>query len=697
MKLIIVESPSKAKTIQKYLGPEYKVVASGGHVCDLPKRSLGIDVKNNFKPEYTFTDNKKKELLNQFKDLSKQASEIYIATDPDREGEAIGWHIASYLDILDQKNRISFDEISKRSVTKAIESPKNINMNLVNAQQARRVIDRLVGYKVSPILSKKIKSRLSGGRVQSAVLKMIVEREHEIEKFKPEEYWQIFAFLYDNSKNTLKCAYHGSPTKKIKVTNKDEADKIENECKNSKWNIVNIKKSQTLQKPFAPFSTSTMQQDASIKLGMSSSTVMRVAQQLYEGFDIEGLGHIALVTYIRTDSVRISADFQMETRKFISEKYGNDYVPTKANIYKNKSSAQDAHEAIRPIFLDVTPESIKDKVTNQQYRLYKLIYERYLASQMAAARFNVLNIDILAESEISKHLFKLSDKEIIFNGHLAVYSDNQEKNEENFESKNDLSKLKVGDEFLLKKTNKEQKFTQPPARYTEASLIKAMEENKIGRPSTYATVISVLLNRKYMEKEKRTLKPTQLGELVNKFMEEHFADIVDINFTAKVEDQLDTIEQGLVWQDVLHDFYPKFINDVNLANNTNKIHIEDEVSDVTCDKCGALMVIKEGRYGKFLACPNYPKCKNIKSIDEIVGVCPDCGGDIVKKRTRAGKIFYGCNNYPDCEFASWNKPAPILCPKCNSLMTISNTKNGEVYICTKGTCKHRIIPNNNKQ
>lgn len=693
MKLVIVESPSKAKTIQKYLGPEYKVVASGGHVCDLPKKSLGIDIKNNFKPEYTYTDKKKKDLLNQFKELSKKATEIYIATDPDREGEAIGWHIASYLDILDHENRISFDEISKKSVTKAIETPQNINMNLVNAQQARRVIDRLVGYKVSPILSRKIKSGLSGGRVQSAVLKMIVDKEQEIKDFKPEEYWQIFAFLTDNSKKTIKATYYGSIEKRIKIENEETAKRLEQECKNSTWSVFEVKKSETIQKPYAPFSTSTMQQDASIKLGMSSSASMRIAQQLYEGFDVEGLGHIALVTYIRTDSVRISPEFQQETKKFILEKYGNNYVPSKFNIYKNKSSSQDAHEAIRPIFLEITPDSIKDKVSNQQYRLYKLIYDRYLASQMSEARFNSINIDILAKSVSSEHLFKLLEKENIFDGHLIVYSNNNTDDVDNIGT-SDLSNLKTGDVLLLNKVTKEQKFTQPPARYTEASLIKAMEDNRIGRPSTYATIISVLLNRKYMEKEKRILKPTQLGELVNQFMIEHFTDIVDINFTAKVEDRLDEIEQGLVWHDVLHSFYPKFIKDVDAASKTDKIHIEDEVSEQICEKCGANMVVKDGRFGKFLACPNYPQCKNIKSIIDPVGICPDCGGTILQKRTRSGKIFYGCSNYPKCQFATWNKPAPILCPKCNSPMTISDGKNSEIYVCTKGTCKHRIVSNN---
>lgn len=655
MKLVIVESPSKAKTIQKYLGSDYMVVASGGHICDLPKRSLGIKIDNGYKPEYTISDSKKEKLIGDFKKLVKKASAVYIATDPDREGEAIGWHLANHLNLNNDKNRITFDEISKNAVEKAILNPRSLNMDLVNAQQARRVIDRLVGYKVSPILSRKIKSGLSGGRVQSAVLRMLIDRENEIERFNPEEFWTISANLQTQSKSRLKASYYGKDGKKNKVTSKEQADKIESECTLATWKVSDVKKSKSMQRPYAPFTTSTMQQDASIKLGMSSSTIMRVAQQLYEGFEIEGYGHMALVTYIRSDSVRVSPEFQSITAQFISNKYGQEYVPSRYNIYKTKSQAQDAHEAIRPISLDITPEELKDRVSNQQYRLYKLIYERYIASQMSPARFNTFQANILAQSNDALHIFKISGKQMTFDGFTIVGSSDSDTGEDHIEST--LPKVEEGEELNLESLSKEQKFTQPPSRYTEASLIKTMEENGIGRPSTYATAISTLLKRKYMQKEKKSLKPTDLGNMVNQFMLEHFSDIVDINFTAKIEKQLDEIEHGKVWQKVLEDFYPKFSDDVDKAQRSSKVHIEAKVSDVKCEKCGTFMVYMEGRHGPFLACPNFPTCRNTKSINEPLGPCKKCGeGQIVQRRTKSGRIFYGCNAYPKCDFVSWNKP-----------------------------------------
>lgn len=690
MNLVIVESPSKAKTIQKYLGSEFKVVASGGHISDLPKRVLGIDIKNNFKPEYEIVDSKKKDLIKEFKDLVKKSNNIYIATDPDREGEAIAWHLANNLGISLYNTRITFDEISKKAVNEAIASPKDINMSLVDAQQARRVIDRLVGYKVSPILSKKIKSGLSGGRVQSAVLKMILDKEDEINKFIPEEYWNISAVINNQSSNSLKANYFGVNDKKEKVADKNRADEIVKDSENASWIVEEVKKSKTNKSPYPPFTTSTLQQDASIKLGMSSSTSMRVAQQLYEGFDISGYGHIALVTYIRTDSVRVSDDFQAQSLNYIRSKFGSEYVPSRPNKYKTKGNAQDAHEAIRPISLDINPADIKDKVLPQQYKLYKLIYDRFLASQMTPAKYDTMNVSVVARSDKDNYIYKISGKSLLFPGYTIVYQEANPSSEE--DEMNNLPSLKEGEKFDLEKMYSEQKFTKAPPRYTEATLIKAMEDNGIGRPSTYATVIAVLLKRKYMEKEKRALKPTQLGELVNQFMVNQFKDIVDISFTAKIEDRLDEIEHGLVWQDVLSDFYPKFSKALDNALLTDKVHIEEEVSDVICEKCGSHMVVKEGRYGKFLACPGYPSCKNIKSIIEPVGKCPLCEGDVIKRRTKAGKVFYGCSNYPNCKFVSWKKPAPILCPKCNSTMDIKEGPNSEQYICTKATCKYVITP-----
>lgn len=691
MKLVIVESPSKSKTIQKYLGDGYKVLASGGHVCDLPEKSLGIDLQNNYKPEYEINKDKK-ETIKKLKAAMKGVDEVYLATDPDREGEAISWHLANMLG-LEHPKRIEFNEISQKAVNAALQNPRQLNMELVDSQQARRVLDRLVGYKISPVLNKKIKSGLSGGRVQSAALKMLVDREREITAFVPEEYWNISAILAKKIKvSTLKAALSDYNGKKIKVSSEAEAKAVEKNLKGAEWIVDSVKRGVSKSRPYAPFTTSTLQQDGSQRLGISAPDVMKLAQQLYEGINIEGEGQTALVTYIRTDSVRVSPDAQKEALEFIKTEYGEEYAPKKPNFYATKASGvQDAHEAIRPISLEKTPDSLKTKLARNHYRLYKLIYDRFLASQMTEAVYNTLNVHINAESDSGIYGFKVGGKTLIFKGYTAAYDNTSDEEEDNSR----LPDLTEGEKLDFKELKSEQKFTKPPARYTDATLVKAMEENGIGRPSTYASVISVLAKREYTVKEQKTIKPTQLGETVVEFMEKNFADIVNAKFTADMETKLDKIQNGAEWQKIIADFYPPFEKNVKIAYNAEKkAKIDDEVTDVPCDKCGAMMVIKTSRYGKFMACPNYPKCKNIKNIVEKVGKCPRCGGDIVRKRTKAGKTFYGCGNYPNCDFMSWEIPAPHLCPKCGGVMKIVHKGDNKSYVCLQKTCGHTIVLKN---
>ena len=688
MKLVIVESPSKAKTIQKYLGTGYRVMASGGHICDLPAKTLGIDIENRFKPEYVVADSKKKELLKRMREEVRNADFTFLATDPDREGEAISWHLANYLGLLGRQNRIEFNEITSKAVNRAIESPREINMNLVNAQQARRVLDRLVGYKVSPILSRKIKSGLSGGRVQSAALKMIVDREREIRAFVPKEYWTITAFLLKQGSTSpvFKALLQDLNGKKIKPGSKEETDVVLERLERSEWSVDNVKKSITHTRPAPPFTTSTLQQDGSQKLGMSAPQIMQIAQQLYEGVDIPGEGQTALVTYIRTDSVRISQEMQALTRNYIAEHFGSDYVPEKPNYYTSKGqNVQDAHEAIRPVNLLRTPESLKDKLQKNHYRLYKLIYDRYLASQMSDAVYNTMNVRVKAVSDV-EYGFKVTGRALVFKGFTAVYD--VEKKEEDGSENATLPDLKEGEPLRKKDIRCEQKFTKPQPRYSEATLIKAMEENGIGRPSTYATVISVLTKREYVVKEQKLFKPTALGEQVTEFMEEWFKNIVDIHFTADMEQKLDAIEHGVEWQRTIEEFYPGFEQELKSANyaGIKKLPRQEEVSDVVCEKCGARMVIKESKYGKFLACPNYPKCKNIKSLDEPVGFCPLCGAPVYKRRSKAGKVFYGCSNYPECKFMSWDVPVKVGCPTCGSEMRVQKTGGERYFVCTNDNC-----------
>ena len=698
MKLVIVESPSKAKTIQKYLGAGYRVMASGGHVCDLPQKTLGIDIENRFKPEYVVEDSRKKDLIKRLKKEVKDADFTYLATDPDREGEAISWHLANALDLNDLENRIEFNEITAKAVKQALEAPRAINLNLVNAQQARRVLDRLVGYKISPILSRKIKSGLSGGRVQSSALKMIVDREREINAFVPQEYWNMTANLLKEGTRSpiIKSSFQDYNGKKVKLESEEQVKKLQARLDIATWSVDKVKKGVSQSRPAAPFTTSTLQQDGSQKLGLSSPQIMQLAQQLYEGVDIPGEGHTALVTYIRTDSVRISNEMQAITRKHILNKYGSDYVPAKPNIYTTKGqNVQDAHEAIRPISLERTPESLEDKIPKNLYKLYKLIYFRYLASQMTPAVYNTMTVRVQATvTPTENYGFKVAGKALTFKGYTAVYELEKNDDEEN-EVGGNLPNLNDGDALKLKNLKSEQKFTKPQPRYSEATLIKAMEENGIGRPSTYATVISVLTKREYVTKEQKLFKPTALGEAVTEFMENCFKNIVDIHFTADMESRLDLIEHGSEWQKIIEEFYPSFADDLQKAsyNGRKKIALPEEISDVTCDKCGAKMIIKEGRYGKFLACPNYPECKNIKNFVEPVGKCPICGGDVSKRHSKkSGNVFYGCSNYPECSFMSWDLPAPILCPQCSSPMKVVQEGENKKYVCQNKKCNNIVAP-----
>ena len=698
--LIIVESPSKAKTIQKYLGGDAAVLASKGHVCDLPQRTLGIDVEHGFKPQYVITPDKE-ETIKKLSQAVKKYDKVYLATDPDREGEAISWHLKNTLGIEGDKVRIEFNEISPKAVRAAMQNPREIDMNLVDSQQARRVLDRLVGYKISPILSRKIKSGkktgLSAGRVQSAALKMIVDRENEIRNFVPEEYWNIFAMLLKpgaeaNKENLFKAAFNDIGGEKVKITNAADAEAITERMRRASYRVDEVKKGVSTTKPAPPFTTSTMQQEANHKLNMTAERSIRVAQQLYEGVNVGGEGLHALITYIRTDSVRVSPDFAAGALEFIKNNYGAEYAPSVPNSYKTSSNAQDAHEAIRPISLERTPESLEGKLERDQFRLYKLIYERFLASQMKPAQYNTMRVHIAGTDDKGVMGFTVHGRSVRFKGFTAVYSATADKEKEDADVELDtMPDLNEGQPLEFAEASAEQKFTKPPARYNDATLVKAMEENGIGRPSTYASIISVLAKREYTEKEQKFIKPTQLGEIVCDYMEKNFPDIMNLGFTARLEGALDKVaDGGQHWEELIGAFYPrlqKFIDRAYHSGGGGKL--PDEVSDVVCDKCGAKMVVKEGKYGKFLACPNYPECKNIKRIVEVVGKCPKCGGDVVKKTSRAGKVFYGCDNYPKCDFTCWDLPAPKLCPDCGGAMRVSGKGEKHTYVCMNKACGHR--------
>ena len=673
-KLVIVESPSKATTIKKYLGKGYNVVASMGHVIDLPKSQLAIDVENNFEPKY-ITIRGKGDLIKSLKKDAKNASKIYLATDPDREGEAISWHLANTLGIdMNSKCRITFNEITKKAVTAAIKDPREIDENLVNAQQARRVLDRIVGYKISPILWKKVKKGLSAGRVQSVATRLICDREAEINAFVEQEYWTVDANLLKTKKKVL-AKFYGIDGKKKELKNENEANEILEGVKNEKFIVSDVKNSKKKKTTPPPFITSSLQQEAGRKLGFTTARTMQAAQQLYEGINIKGKGHIGLITYMRTDSLRLSDDAVAQAREYITETYGNEYLPSSAKVYKTKKSAQDAHEAIRPSDAYITPDSIKSSLTNDQYKLYNLIWERFIACQMKDAIYDQVNATIKA----GKYEFRASGTSINFAGFTLLYTESKDVEEEKVSK---LVPLEAGEELACSSVIPDQHFTQPPQRYTEASLVKTLEEMGIGRPSTYAPTITTIINRGYVVRNKKNLVPTELGIIINTLMVEHFENIVDFTFTANMEENLDKIEEGDIrWQNVIGDFYNPFIESVEKAEELiGDIEIKDEVSDVVCDKCGAMMVYKHGKFGKFLACPSFPNCRNTKAIVKEIGVkCPDCGASVIEKKSKRGKIFFGCTNYPECEFTSWDRPTEEKCPDCGGVIFQKLTRGNKKY------------------
>lgn len=682
--LVIVESPAKAKTINKYLGKNYTVIASMGHMRDLPKSQLGIDTENNYEPKY-ITIRGKGELMSKLKKAAKAADKIYLATDPDREGEAISWHLANILDIDTKKAcRITFNEVTKSAVTASLKAARPIDENLVDAQQARRVLDRIVGYKISPILWKKVKKGLSAGRVQSAATKIVVDREREIEAFEPKEYWTITVPLSaKGERKSMPARFYGIGGKKKELKSFEEAEAIKERIKGQEFLVKSATYADKAQQPSPPFTTSTLQQEASRKLGFTSRRTMSAAQQLYEGVSVPGKGTLGLITYMRTDSLRITPDAQNAARGIIAEKFGNEFMPKSPRNYKTGKNAQDAHEAIRPTVPEIEPEAIKAAVSADLYKIYKLIWERFIASQMANAVYNTLT----AEFDANGAVFRASARALQFAGYRAVYIDGSEENEEK-ESKR-LPSLEKGMNLAAGEVEAEQHFTEPPARYTEASLIKTMEENGIGRPSTYAPTISTILGRDYVAREKRMLKPTELGTIVTDIMEENFSDIVDVDFTANMEQQLDDIEAGSEkWVDVIDRFYKPFKEDLEKAEKAiEKIEIKDEVSDEICDKCGRNMVIKLGRFGKFLACPGFPECRNAKPILKDTGVkCPKCGGRIVERRSQRGKKYFSCENAPSCDFLLWDEPTKTPCPKCGGVMTRKYLKKGSVTVCSNPEC-----------
>ncbi len=684
-KLLIVESPSKIKSIKKYLGTGYEVMASKGHIRDLPKSRLGVDINNDFQPQY-INMAEKKDLIKDLKNAVSDCDEVYLATDPDREGEAISWHLAQILGLdMNSLNRVTFNEITKSGVTSGMAAPRKIDMNLVDAQQARRVLDRIVGYKLSPFLWKKVKSGLSAGRVQTVALKLVVEREREIEKFVAEEYWTVEAKLAAGRKTFVAKLYGDKNGKLDSIQNEASANEILEKLNGAEYVVTDVKKGKRNRQPAPPFITSTLQQEASRKLGFTGQRTMRIAQQLYEGIDIMGHGTTGLITYMRTDSLRISEEARAAASKFIGANYGRKYLPSSPRYFKTKNTSQDAHEAIRPTIIDLTPEQVKDSLTAEQYKLYKLIWERFIASLMAASIQDTVNVDITANG----YLFKASGYSVKFDGFTVLYVEGKDEDEDKESS---LPEMAKDDVLKLRDLSPNQHFTQPPARYVEATLIKALDENGIGRPSTYAPIISNIMNRDYIVREKKALKPTELGKVISDLMVQYFNKIFDVKFTAGLESKLDKIGVGdLNWVETIRDFYDDFDNYYQKAENSltgKRVKVPEVESDVICDKCGRKMVVKTSRFGKFLACPGYPECKNTKPVpeDEIKQPCPKCGGKLVKRLSKKGNKFYGCTNYPNCDFASPGIPTGEVCKECGSYI-ISGMK-GKKY-CMNSECKSR--------
>ena len=682
--LVIVESPAKAKTIQKYLGPGYEVIASMGHVRDLPKSKMGVDKDNDFAPQYT--DMKGKEdVIKELKKRAKKCDKVYLATDPDREGEAISWHIAQMLKLdLNDNNRVAFNEITKTGVKNGMNDPHKIDLDLVNAQQARRILDRLVGYELSPFLWKKVKRGLSAGRVQSVAVRLIVDRENEIRQFVPKEYWSIDAkFTAPSSRKVFDAALVAVDGNKLEIPNQAEADGLLRRLENAEYTVANVKKRVTKKQPAPPFITSTLQQEASKKLSFSAKRTMKAAQELYEGVDVEGVGAVGLITYMRTDSLRISDEAKAAAAEYIGKVYGQDYLPPEPRTYKSKNNAQDAHEAIRPSTPELTPERVKNSLTSDQYKLYKLIWERFIASQMANALLDTVSADI----EANGCTFRASGYSVKFDGFMVLYVETSDSEEG---SKKMLPELQKDDKLKLKSINGNQHFTQPPPRYTEASLIKALEENGIGRPSTYAPTITTITSRRYVEHEGKALKPTNLGEVITELMKDHFNKIVDAKFTADMENNLDEVEHGAKdWVSTLHEFYDDFSETLKKAEEAmdgKRVKVPDEETDVVCELCGKNMVIKYSKYGKFLACPGFPDCRNTKKIvTEADGTCPRCGKKMLLKKSKKGRSFYGCEGYPDCNFMTWNVPSAEVCPQCGKTLFIKGGKSGKL-ICENEGC-----------
>lgn len=678
-KLVIVESPSKAKTIGKYLGSTYKVVASVGHVRDLPKSKLGVDIEEDFEPQY-INIRGKGDVIKELKKESKNASQIFLATDPDREGEAISWHLAYILGIPPEEvQRIEFNEITKDKIKDAISKPRGIDQGLVDAQQARRVLDRLVGYQISPLLWKKVQKGLSAGRVQSVALKILCDREAEIKNFIPQEYWTVSALFKKDKEFTAKLIKKNG--KKLTIANKEENDQILKDLNNSEFTVAKVDKKKRSQKPYAPFTTSSLQQDASAKLGFNPRKTMMIAQQLYEGINVKGHGTMGLVTYIRTDSVRISSEARANAKTFIINTMGEEYY--NSNFYSNKKKdIQDAHEAIRPTDIRLLPSDVESSLSSDQFKLYNLIWRRFIASQMAASVSDSVGADIKS----GDYLFRATGSRIIFDGFRKIYQTGDEKKDML------LPDLQEGEKLIPKSIEGEQNFTQPPNRFTEAGLIKELEDKDIGRPSTYAPIVATLTDRKYVKRSKKTLIPTELGMTVTDLLKEYFKDILDVDFTANMEDQLDDVEMGSVqWKDVIRNFYKGFEKELEIANKEiEKIEQKVVLTDEVCEKCGRPMALKNGRFGEFLACTGYPECKNTKAIVKKIDVkCPKCGiGDIVARKSRRGKLFYGCSEYPECDQVFWYKPTNKKCPLCGSLLLRHKLKNSTLS-CSNSECKYK--------
>ena len=683
--LVIVESPAKAKTIGKYLGPDYKVVASMGHLRDLPKSTMGVDIEGGFNPQYIPVKGRE-ETISELKKAAKASEKVFLATDPDREGEAISWHLKELLGISDEDvYRVTFNEITKKVVETSIKNPRAIDEDLVDAQQARRILDRIVGYKLSPLLWKKVRRGLSAGRVQSVATRMVVDREDEIRNFVPKEYWHLDAYLNNGRSADFIARYYGFGGKKRELGSADEVNAVKSEVAGSPFIVKSVKRQDKSRTPAPPFITSTLQQEGSRKLGMTPKRTMSIAQQLYEGVDVEGEGTVGLITYMRTDSLRLSDEATAEARRLILSRYGAEYYPGSPRRFKTKGSAQDAHEAIRPSNPSLTPEAVRSSLTSDQYRLYRLIWNRFIASQMSAAVYDSVTADI----ESAGHIFRATSSTIKFSGFTAVYEEGRD--DEADERETPIPDIKDGETLNLKKLTEEQKFTQPPARYTEATLVKAMEESGVGRPSTYAPTVSTILDREYVVKEGKSLRPTPLGEVVTKLMKDRFTDIVDVGFTAKMEGELDNVEKGeKPWKEVLSDFYGPFdaeLTNAEKALEGEYIKIPAEESDEVCDVCGRKMVIKSGRFGRFLACPGYPECTFTKPIViEMPGKCPKCGSRILKRTSKNGYTYYACERGQECGFMTWDVPVKDFCPSCGKTMFKKSGKGFNKAFCINEDC-----------